>query len=276
MIARVFPRRTPATPIDDYAFIGPPGFFIPEDVTEVHVSVTFTWDKPVSERLAEMWSQIAPVKIGGPAYDDKGDTFTAGLYLKQGYTITSRGCDNNCWFCLVPKREGKLRELPIVKGNNLLDNNILGCSEAHIKSVFKMLRKQSRVMLTGGLEAKLLKQWHVELIEKANVRQTYFAYDTPDDLPPLVDATKLLKASQWYRWRKCGCYVLIGYPKDTIDKATERLETVLKLGYMPFAMFYRDAEGKQNKNRNWAKLQREWTRPAIINATRNRLLGEVS
>lgn len=274
MIARVFPRKTTATPLDEYAFIGEPGLFIPDDITEVHVSVTFTWDIPLAERLARIWERYAPVKVGGPAYGDKGETFIPGMYLKKGYVITSRGCNNNCWFCLVPKREGKLRELPIVKGNNLLDNNILGCSEGHIKAVFEMLSHQKHVTLTGGLEAKLLKPWHVELLEKAKVERAYFAYDTPDDLPPLIEASKMLKESPWYRWRKCGCYVLIGYPNDTIDKAKERLETALKLGYSPFAMFYRDPEGKQNKTKEWARFQRQWTRPQIINANRKRLCGK--
>ena len=73
-IARVFPRRTSATPIDDHAFIGYPPLecFIPEDITEVHVSVAFTWDLLVSERLVAAWNKIAPAAIGGPAFCKPG------------------------------------------------------------------------------------------------------------------------------------------------------------------------------------------------------------
>ena len=123
---------------------------MPDDITEIHVSVTFTWDRPEAERLARIWKRYAPVKIGGPAYDDPGSDFIPGMYLKKGYTITSRGCNNKCWFCLVPKREGQLRELPITAGRNLQDNNILGCSEKHIRDVFAMLNKQPVVLLAGG------------------------------------------------------------------------------------------------------------------------------
>lgn len=273
MIARVFPRRTKATPVDDYAFVGEPGLFIPDDITEIHVSVTFTWDVPLAERLARIWGRYAPVKVGGPAYGDHGETFTPGMYLKQGDVITSRGCNNNCWFCLVPKREGKLRELSITEGNNVLDNNLLQCSEQHIRAVFEMLEAQPQVKLSGGLEAKLLKPWHVELFKKSQVKEAFFAYDTCDDWLPLVDAAKLLKASPWYRPYKARCYLLCGYPNDTIEKAEQRCIDTLKLGFYPFAMFYLDPEGKQHKSKAWTQFQQSWTRPAAINATRKKLFS---
>ena len=123
-ILRVFPRKTNATPQDDYTAIGSPGLFIPEDISEIHISVTFTWDLQFAEILADQWSRYGHVKIGGPATGMRGENFTPGLYLKHGYTITSRGCHNHCWFCSVPKREGSLRELPITKGWILLDDNV--------------------------------------------------------------------------------------------------------------------------------------------------------
>ena len=121
-IARVFPRRTNASPKDALAFFDVPGMF-PVEVDEVHISVAFTWDIPRAERLAKTWEKMAPVKLGGPALGAAGEDFTPGMYLKPGYVITSRGCPNRCWFCSVPKREGSLRELPITEGNNVLDDN---------------------------------------------------------------------------------------------------------------------------------------------------------
>ncbi|KKK55381.1 hypothetical protein LCGC14_3075130, partial [marine sediment metagenome] len=75
MIARVLPRRTKATPVDLYSFHTEPGWFIPTDITEVHVSVTFTWDMKRAEYLAKAWKHIAPVKIGGPATGTRGEDF---------------------------------------------------------------------------------------------------------------------------------------------------------------------------------------------------------
>lgn len=126
-IARVFPRKTKATPDDELVFTKPPPKKGLPDIDEVHISVTFTYDIPKAEQLAEEWGKIGiPVKLGGPAYNLPGGDFIPGLYLKKGYIITSRGCPNKCWFCSVPKREGnQIRELPITEGFNLLDDNLL-------------------------------------------------------------------------------------------------------------------------------------------------------
>ena len=134
------------------------------------------------------------MKMGGPALGTRGEEFVGGKYIREGYTITSRGCPNKCWFCTVWRRDGHVvRELPIVDGWNILDDNILACSEQHIRKVFAMLKRQKhRAEFTGGLEAKRLKPWHCELLADLKPQQMFFAYDTPDDWEPLVEASKIL------------------------------------------------------------------------------------
>ena len=262
-ILRVFPRKTNATPQDEYVAIGNPGLFIPDDITEVHISVTFTWDLQFAEVLADQWSRYGNVKIGGPATGMRGEAFTPGMYLKHGYTITSRGCHNHCWFCSVPKREDPLRELPITDGSILLDDNILACSENHIRAVFDILKRQKqRPEFRGGIEAKLLKSWHIDLLQQVKPKQIFFAYDTPDDLPPLEHAAHLFKEAGYGNRSILRCYVLIGYPGDSFDFATKRLETVKALGFCPMAMLYRDFRGETT--RDWRRFQRSWARPAAI------------
>jgi hypothetical protein len=264
-IARVFPRRTKATPEDALAFTAfPKKKDIPE-VDEVHISVAFSYDLPKAETQEKEWRRLGvPVKIGGPALGLPGGDFTPGMYLKPGYVITSRGCNNHCWFCGVPQREGGLRELPVTEGWNVLDDNLLGCSEQHIRAVFSMLKHQpERPVFTGGLEAKLLRPWHVDCLREVKAKRLYFAYDTPDDYEPLVQAGRLLqnggctKASHAAR-----CYVLIGYPGDTMDAAEKRLRQAWAAGFLPFAMLYRDDNGKVNTD--WSRFQRAWVRPEIV------------
>ena len=83
-IARVFPRRTKATPDDPLAFTGPPPKGGLPDMEEVHVSVAFTYDMEKACQLAEQWMKLGvPVHMGGPAFNMPGGDFVPGMYLKQ-------------------------------------------------------------------------------------------------------------------------------------------------------------------------------------------------
>jgi hypothetical protein len=263
MIIRVFPRKTNATPNDEGVRFSEPGLF--DEADEVRVSVTWTWDRQRGEELAEAWRGVANrVLMGGPAYDDPGGEFEPGMYLKRGYTITSRGCPNNCWFCVVPKREGHVRELEIKDGYNILDSNLLACSPDHIMSVFEMLKRQKeKPRFTGGLEAARMKPWIAEQLRELRPHVAYFAYDTPDDYEPLVDAVNMLKEARALYDRVYSCYVLIGYKGDTIEKAESRLKRVLNLDLMPMAMLYNKAEGRENRSQ-WIKFQREYANRIIV------------
>lgn len=184
------------------------------------------------------------------------------MYIKHPYVITSRGCPNKCWFCDVWKREGDIRELAIKDGSNILDSNLLACSESHIKKVFEMLDRQpERPQFTGGLEAARLKDWHVKLLRVSKTDQMFFAYDTPDDYEPLREAGKLLRLANFTR-SHLRCYVLIGTPGDSFCSAEKRLLQAWECGFMPMAMLWRDKSGIVDKE--WQRFQRLWARPAII------------
>lgn len=267
---RVFPRRTKWTPIDDWAFVGDlpidvASRFTPE--TPVLISVAFTWDKPEAERLRGSWSRyFRDVQVGGPAYDDPGGEFTPGLFVKEGMVITSRGCPKNCAFCLVPKREGRIRELPIKDGWNVSDNNLLACSRDHIEAVFEMLRRQpQRIVFSGGLDAGLLQPWHVDLLKTVRIRRMWFACDTLAAVPALMRAGDLL--ADFHREQRY-CYVLVGFDDETVEEAERRLGQVYNLEFMPFASLYRSPEVTQRMHHDpaWRSLVRTWCNPARYKA----------
>lgn len=263
-LARVFPRRTTATPNDPWAFIGGPGLFPPEDVTHVNVSVAFSWDLPEAERIAEEWRRVTPnVDLAGPAFNTRGEEFTPGLYLKKGYVITSRGCPMTCWFCDVWKRDGQVRELAIQDGWIVQDDNLLACSEGHIRKVFAMLKRQPQRAALRGLEPSFLRDWHVNLMADLRPQQMFFAYDTPDDYEPMVKAGQMLQEAGFTR-HHMRCYVLIGSPQDDFDKAEKRLRQTIAAGYFPFAMLWRRRDGRTDPA--WRKFQKAWARPASIYA----------
>ena len=267
---RVFPRRTNASPTDDLARFGLPDMW--DEADEVRVSVAFDPDIPRAEKFAKEWEYVTSnVSIGGPAYDDPGGEFIPGMYLKRGYTITSRGCPNKCWFCEAWKNEGTIRELTIKPGFNIMDNNILACSKTHIEAVFTMLAEQDKTPLfAGGLEAARLEAWHVERMISLRTKMLWFAYDTPDDLEPLISAAELLRdAGLIPHTHRAGCYVLCGYNShgrvDSFADAESRLRQAVKLGYFPLAMLYNMGEDWPDyEQKEWKRFARSWAAPQIV------------
>jgi hypothetical protein len=158
----------------------------------------------------------------------------------------------------VWKRQPEFIELPVLDGWEIQDDNLLACSREHIMEVFAMLARQPhRARFTGGIEAKLLNEWHVALLRKLRPAQIFFTYDMADDLPPLIRAAEML--TPYFNRHVLYCYVLIGYPGDTMEAADLRLQQVKDLGLCPFAMLYRDDLGQVE--REWVKFQRQWCRP---------------
>lgn len=268
MIIRVFPRKTHLTPDDDHAFVGFPPLpgFRPQFVDEIHVSVTFSWDITEAEKLASSWANQYPktrVLIGGPALNSKSTNFAPGVYIKKGVTFTTRGCNNNCPWCLVPKREGKLVEYSdFPSGNIIQDNNLLQSSKTHIQKVLQMLSSERRsAVFSGGLQASLITDWFADELKSVRIEQLFLAADSINALAPLEKAIHKLN---FLPRRKLRVYTMIGFEGETLDDAEKRLETVWQLGGLPFAQLYQPAESWIDYGYEWKQLARKWSRPAAM------------
>lgn len=260
-IIRVFASKSKQyTPTDSYAFYTPPPFEIPEH-REVHISCIFSWDKTWAEELAFQWEGRTdkPVKLGGPAFGTPVVGFTPGLYLKPNIIFTSRGCNNNCPWCIVPGLEGKLTELPITQGNIIQDNNFLQTSHQQKEKVFEMLKGQRGICFKGGLEPDLLDDHFAEAVRGLRIAELWLACDTDGALPRFKTACeKLVKAG--FNREKIKCYALIG---DDMEKNEARLQEIYHAGAMPFAQLYRDfGDTKTEYSKDWNAFGRMWQRPA--------------
>jgi len=256
---RVFPNKTKWTPCDDLAFIGWPPLFRPPK-QPVMVSVTFTWDIDMGQRLQKAWSvYYNNVRLGGPALNDPGGEFIPGRFIKEGVTITSRGCPKHCPWCFIPKREGALRELSIQEGHIVNDNNLLACSKSHITKVFSMLRNRPKAAnFKGGIDATLLCDWHRTLFDSIRVQEIWVACDTLAALQPLKKAAQILDGIPINKKR---CYVMVGFNGEGLAQAESRLEKVYELGFLPFCQLYQ-LSNKIDYSKEWKALARKWSRPA--------------
>lgn len=266
-IIRVFPRKTKWTPDDEFAFIGDPPLFRPPEMP-VKISVTFTWDIEEGKKLQRAWGQYyRDVQIGGPAFDDKGNGFVPGRFVKVGVIETSRGCPKKCPWCFVPEREGKLREIPITQGNIIIDNNLLACSQFHLVQVFKMLKKQKRgAEFKGGLDASLFNSFHNELLHSIHVNEMFFACDTTGAIKPLEKVANMINDFPYYKKR---CFVMIG--RTSFEECEKRLKRVFELGFDPFAQLYQPKE-RIKYSKEWGDLNRKWSRPAAYRSKNCRIL----
>lgn len=269
-VVRVFPRKTSMTPTDPYTFVGNPPLWRPWPAM-VHVSVTFTWDIEEGKRLQDAWAQYYPiVKLGGPAFNNGGfiDHFMVGMYIKCGVTFTSRGCDNDCPWCLVPQAEGRLRTIPIMPGHIVQDNNLLQCPSRHRWAVFQMLNSQRRAAsFPGGLDAGLVTDQVADELRGLRIHQVFLAADTEGMLRPLAKAINRLS---FLPRQKLRCYVLLAYGDETLTQAEARLRRVWELGAMPFAQLYQPPDRRINYSREWKALTRTWSRPAAMKALMKR------
>ncbi len=264
-IIRVFPHKTAMSPTDEAAYFDTPPFpeFLP-DFDEVHVSCTFTWDMRRAEFLQEQWQAITdkPVLLGGPAYNSPCHEFTPGMYVKPGVTFTSRGCVNQCGFCFVPKREGKIFEFPeIAAGYIIQDNNFLACSRRHKSKVYDMLKTQRGIEFRGGLESEFINDWDVEQMRGLRIKSLWMACDGPDRIQPFLRAIEKLRKAGFDR-NKIYCYALIG---DDMAENEARLRKIYEAGAMPFASLFQP-EQRITYSKEWKDFQRQWCRPAIIKA----------
>lgn len=269
-ILRVFPKRTSYTPTDSLVYCANGVEQVPmlglfPEFEEIHISCIFTWDKYFCEKLKYQFEQFQdkPVKIGGPAFNSPTIGFEPGLYIKKNIIFTSRGCNNNCPWCIVPKIEGKLVELPIVEGNIIQDNNFLQTSKTHKEKVFEMLKSQKQICFKGGLEPDLIDDHFVENVKKLKIKELWLACDTDPSIKQFEIACKKLIDAGFTR-DKIKCYALIG---DDMEKNEIRLRKIFECGAMPFAQLYRDfSRIKKIYSKEWNQFARQWQRPAAIKA----------
>jgi len=143
--------------------------------------------------------------------------------LDYSLGFTTRGCIRNCKFCIVPEKEGMIKEHAEVeeflntKSNVvvLLDNNFLALP-SHIKKLQKYINKSWRMDFNQGLDARLINKENAKLLARIKYKEMIrFAWDNIKDETEIIKGLKLvIKAG--IRPRNITVYVLIGF--DTTFK----------------------------------------------------------
>ena len=115
------------------------------------------------------------------------------------YGFLTRGCPNKCPWCIVPKKEGRLKKynsIEQIAGKNkkviLMDNNILA-SKYGISQLQKIHDSGLQVDFNQGLDARLVTDSIAKLLSGIKwLRYIRFGCDTQKQIQHCLTATKLI------------------------------------------------------------------------------------
>jgi hypothetical protein len=204
--------------------------------------------------------QPIPIEYGGTGYDLSIKLPDYIEFIKPDYNLypstysqgfTTRGCTRNCYFCVVPKKEGKLRRSQHPKEfyddrfNTIMimDNNWLADREWFFKTSQWILDQKLKV-IEHGLDIRLLDKESIQRLQDLKIKLWHFAFDFIEYTPVVKDKIKLLK--------KCGvntknkvciyCYI---HDDLHFDNALARCNILRDLGVNARPMWNCDSQKTQ-------------------------------
>jgi hypothetical protein len=163
---------------------------------------------------------------------------------QHAYGFLTRGCIRHCPWCIVPKKEGRIRAYRdidmVLQGKKtaiLMDNNVLASNHG-LQQLEKIIDIGCKVDFNQGLDSRLVTNEIAEILSKIKwIRFIRFACDTTPAVAPLIKAIEKLNKYGVKNYR-IFVYLLV---KD-VSEANERCKILKKLGVNPFAQTYRDCD----------------------------------
>lgn len=228
-----------------------------EDTDILYMSKIFTFTDDY-----EYLPTKAKIIRGGTGYDyttklpEEIESITEldySLYPDCDYSIifTTRGCVRKCPFCIVPKKEGIIHNIPIVSLNPkgkyimLLDNNFF--ANKTWRENIKILKAFNQpIDFNQGIDLRLLTEEQCENLQDLKIRYIHCAWDNYKDKEKILPKIEML--CKYIKPYKIIVYVLVGFENEEIvETDIERVMTLKSFGVKPFAMGYIDFENPNHK-----------------------------
>lgn len=185
----------------------------------------------------------------------------------KAYGFLTRGCPNNCPFCIVCAKEGrkscKVADLDQwwngQKQIVLCDPNLLACKD-HLSLLEQLSESKAMVDMNQGVDARMLTEKNIEALNKVKMKNIHFAWDLMERSEAVLNGLNL--------WREMGkrtyhgafgtVYVLTNF-NTTMEENLYRVYTLRDMGFDPYIMIY----DKPTAPREVRMLQR-WCNNKII------------
>jgi hypothetical protein len=217
----------------------------------VALSVIFSWHAPIAREVALRVKPNAEVWCGGPGVsalahwwrEETGLEMTLGLdwrFERQRgdyrMTFAARGCPVGCWFCIVPKIEGKSFTLdwdfapaPILCDNNLSAQPV--DFQEHILARYAATATPLRDA-NSGFEPRTFDEGTYTRWRAALKGPWRFAYD---ELREGADVKRVCEILSHERARRKQVWVLVG--NESIEQCYQRAQEVIAWGAEPWCQF---------------------------------------
>ena len=144
------------------------------------------------------------------------------------YGFLSRGCPNKCRWCVVPRKEGKIRPYwdidRVANGNKkvvLMDNNILAAGDYAKEQLQKIIDKDYRVDFNQALDARLVTDdfaWLLAQVKWLDKNRIRFGCDTPHQIEECERAMEMINDYGF-----TGQYFLYTMINDDFKESFERI-----------------------------------------------------
>lgn len=246
-----------------------------EKPDRVYISCLYRWNRLGALRLAESWGNKSVV--GGSGIDtitelpDKVECCLPDYSLygfDRAIGFLSRGCIRDCPWCIVRRKEGKLKRVAkpweIVNGFKeviFLDNNHLALP-GHCKDLEWLIENGIVVDFNQGTDARLINDENASLFAslKSGVPggKIRLALDTVGQINAVSGAIEILGRSG-IKSHNIFVYTLIGF--DSLEGDIERLLFLWNKKVRVFPMGYRDLETGEEPATGWdRKLYKKYRR----------------
>ena len=175
--------------------------------------------------------------------------------------FTSRGCNRNCSFCIVRRKEGSFKIVGDIYDFwngctqiiSILDNNILFNKKHFIKICRQTTKENIKVTFSQGLDIRLIDRdicrWLTEIKHHNKIK---FAWDNYKDKKIILDKLEFLLDSG-VKASKIMIYVLCGYD-TTFKEDMERSKILKSLKVDPFIMRYYKKSKLLNEFARWNNI----------------------
>lgn len=189
------------------------------------------------------------------------------------YGHLTRGCPNNCPFCVVSQKEGciarKVADLSEFwrgqKNIKLMDANLLAC-KGHGELLSQLSDSGACVDFTQGLDCRRLTDTNIAVLQNIKVKELHFAWDMQRHERAVLAGLRRYLESDPHKLHGAYAtvYMLTNYDTEH-DYDLYRVYTLRDMGYDPYVMVY----DKPNAPKITRDLQRWVNNRRIFRKCRN-------